>query len=137
VDYIDIMKKAYGIASVFVILLVLGLFATRDFGPVAPDQNILLPYIMPIENFEDCSNAGFAVMESYPRQCRTDTGEHFVEVVEPDTIQSSCDESYPTVCIAVYPPDLDCSQIPHRYFVVVGDDPHGFDGDNDGFGCES
>jgi len=49
----------------------------------------------------------------------------------------SCDESYPDVCIAPYPPDLDCGEIAYSNFKVVGSDPHGFDGDNDGIGCES
>jgi micrococcal nuclease len=48
-----------------------------------------------------------------------------------------CDPSYPTVCIPNYPPDLDCGQIPYRRFAVRGPDYHGFDGDNDGVGCES
>lgn len=50
-----------------------------------------------------------------------------------------CDPSYPTVCI---PPievtgDLDCGQISYRRFDVVPPDPHDFDGDHDGVGCES
>jgi hypothetical protein len=48
-----------------------------------------------------------------------------------------CDESYPDVCIAPYPPDLDCGEIEYANFRVVGSDPHGFDRDNDGIGCES
>src|SRR5690606_37739749 len=47
-----------------------------------------------------------------------------------------CHESYPTVCIPPAPPDLDCGDIPHRRFQVVGADPHRFDGDHDGIGCE-
>jgi micrococcal nuclease len=47
-----------------------------------------------------------------------------------------CDRSYPTVCIPPPPPDLDCSDIPHRDFAVVGADPHHFDGNRDGRGCE-
>lgn len=50
---------------------------------------------------------------------------------------SNCDPSYPGVCIPAYPPDLDCPQIAERRFDVVGPDPHGFDGDRDGVGCES
>jgi micrococcal nuclease len=50
---------------------------------------------------------------------------------------SGCDASYPDVCIPPAPPDLDCGQIPHRRFRVIGADPHGFDGDRDGVGCES
>ena len=53
------------------------------------------------------------------------------------TYQPSCDPSYPDVCIPPYPPDLNCGDIPYKNFKVVGSDPHGFDGDNDGIGCES
>jgi micrococcal nuclease len=50
----------------------------------------------------------------------------------------NCDRnSYPDVCIPHFPPDLDCGQIGHRRFTVRQPDPHGFDGDNDGVGCES
>jgi micrococcal nuclease len=49
----------------------------------------------------------------------------------------NCDSSYPGVCIAPYPPDLDCSDVPYTNFQVVGNDPHGFDGDADGVGCET
>jgi hypothetical protein len=52
------------------------------------------------------------------------------------TAQSNCDPAYPTVCIPSPPPDLDCSEISHRNFVVRSPDPHRFDGDNDGVGCE-
>jgi Bacterial SH3 domain len=50
-----------------------------------------------------------------------------------------CDPSYPTVCI---PPkwkvgDLDCADVPqYAYFKVYQPDPHFFDGDYDGWGCE-
>ena len=49
----------------------------------------------------------------------------------------SCDPSYPDVCIPVYPPDLDCGEISYKNFKVLQPDPHGFDGDQDGIGCES
>ena len=48
-----------------------------------------------------------------------------------------CDPSYPDVCIPPPPPDLDCSDIPYRNFRVVGRDPHHFDGDHNGIGCET
>jgi len=51
--------------------------------------------------------------------------------------RSNCESGYPDVCIPLYPPDLDCGEIEHRRFTVDGDDPHGFDGDDDGIGCES
>ncbi len=47
-----------------------------------------------------------------------------------------CDASYPAVCIPPPPPDLDCKDITVRRFRVFPPDPHGFDGDHDGIGCE-
>ena len=48
-----------------------------------------------------------------------------------------CDDSYPDERIESPPPDLNCDDIPEKNFKVKGFDPHGFDGDNDGIGCES
>jgi len=53
------------------------------------------------------------------------------------TKPNNCDESYPDVCIPPYPPDLDCSEIQYANFKVLQPDPHGFDRDKDGIGCES
>jgi len=50
---------------------------------------------------------------------------------------SSCHASYPTVCIPLPPPDLGCGEIPYRNFTVLQPDPHRFDGDKDGVGCET
>jgi len=50
---------------------------------------------------------------------------------------SNCDSSYPDFCIPPYPPDLDCKDIPQKRFTVLQPDPHRFDGDKDGIGCES
>jgi micrococcal nuclease len=49
---------------------------------------------------------------------------------------SNCDPSYPTVCIPPPPPDLDCADVPYTNFKVLPPDPHHFDGDHDGLGCE-
>jgi endonuclease YncB( thermonuclease family) len=54
----------------------------------------------------------------------------------PQAQPQNCDPSYPTVCIPPAPPDLDCPDIPYRRFQVIGADPHRFDGDHDGVGCE-
>lgn len=51
--------------------------------------------------------------------------------------QANCDPSYPTVCIPPPPPDLDCGDIPYRNFTVLPPDPHNFDGNSDGIGCQS
>ena len=48
----------------------------------------------------------------------------------------ACDPAYPTVCIPPPPPDLDCKQIAFTKFEVRPPDPHNFDGDFDGIGCE-
>lgn len=61
----------------------------------------------------------------------------------------NCDPAYVEVCIPPAPPDLDCGDITEQNFRVYlpgdGDapeefeefDPHRFDGDEDGIGCES
>jgi micrococcal nuclease len=70
----------------------------------------------------------------YPTEAPGDSSPHgFVG----NTTLAGCDPSYPTVCIPSPPPDLDCSDIYYRRFSVVGSDPHHFDGDRDGVGCES
>lgn len=49
----------------------------------------------------------------------------------------NCDPSYPTVCIPPRPPDLDCGDISYTDFEVLPPDPHDFDREGDGLGCES
>jgi hypothetical protein len=58
-------------------------------------------------------------------------------VDDDDGGDNSCHPSYPDDCIPSAPPVLTCDDISARNFQVVGSDPHGFDGDNDGIGCES
>lgn len=53
------------------------------------------------------------------------------------TTRPACHPSYPTVCIQPPPPDLDCKDIPYRNFKVVKPDVHGFDGNDDGVGCQT
>ena len=61
------------------------------------------------------------------------------------TVQPSeggdCAPSYPDFCIPPPPPDLDCGDVSQKRFTVRWDvpdpDPHGFDHDRDGIGCES
>jgi hypothetical protein len=49
----------------------------------------------------------------------------------------NCDPSYPDFCIPPPPPDLNCPDIGATDFTVRAPDPHRFDADNDGVGCES
>jgi hypothetical protein len=52
-----------------------------------------------------------------------------------------CAPSYPGVCIRPPPPDLNCADISYRNFRVRWDvpnpDPHHFDGNHNGIGCET
>jgi micrococcal nuclease len=54
----------------------------------------------------------------------------------PSADVGNCDPSYPDVCIPPPPPDLDCPDIFYAEFRVAGNDPHRFDGDGNGVGCE-
>ena len=48
-----------------------------------------------------------------------------------------CDPSYPDYCIQSPPPDLDCPQVRGaKPFRVRRPDPHNFDRDHNGWGCE-
>ena len=52
--------------------------------------------------------------------------------------EPECEPSYPDLCIPPGLPDINCDDIPEfTDFPVLPPDPHGFDGDNDGIGCES
>ena len=50
-------------------------------------------------------------------------------------VMSNCDPNY-TPCVPNVSYDLDCPDIGFSVN-VIGSDPHRFDGDNDGYGCES
>lgn len=58
-------------------------------------------------------------------------------VAQPTQAQSQCDRSYPDICLAPPPPDLDCADVSYQNFRVLQPDPHGFDRDEDGIGCEA
>jgi hypothetical protein len=59
----------------------------------------------------------------------------------PPPSRGKCAASYPTVCIPPPPPDLNCADIPYRNFRVLWNvpdpDPHHFDGNHNGVGCET
>ena len=44
-----------------------------------------------IDSFEECVSAGNSIMESYPRQCRTSDGKHFVEEIDTSlNLETNC-----------------------------------------------
>lgn len=59
---------------VIVFLVVIALFWSGQKKAAAPTIN----------NFEQCAQAGYSVMESYPRQCQTPDGRNFVEILVPE-----------------------------------------------------
>ena len=71
------------------------------------------------------------IQQQFPAPGFEDVPEMIVES------ENNCDSSYPDVCIPPYPPDLDCGEIEYRNFKVLQPDPHRFDGDKNGIGCES
>ena len=55
----------------------------------------------------------------------------------PEEEETTCDSSYPNICIPSPPPIMSCDDIEARNFEVQSPDLHHFDADNDGVGCET
>jgi hypothetical protein len=59
--------------------------------------------------------------------------------VAPVPVAGECDPSYPDLCLPPAPPYLNCDYIyglGASHITVYAPDPHGFDSDSDGVGCE-
>jgi hypothetical protein len=84
---------------------------------------------------DDAADAVSQALEERPRPATTTTRRRVTTTTRAPT--RNCHPSYPDFCIPPPPPDLDCPDIGETDFTVQGTDPHGFDGDNDGVGCES
>src|SRR3989344_764356 len=74
-----------------------------------------------VTNFESCAAAGYPVMESYPRQCRTASGKTFVETI-PNTDDKTYVSTDPEQCKLI------------KFMCVQGKRPFF---DNKGCGCET
>ena len=80
------MKKLF---IFFIVFVGVGLFLLRGYfwwqdnelEIAEPDLVEKGDDVVVIDSFEDCLAAGNVVMESYPRQCRTADGQHFVEEI--------------------------------------------------------
>ena len=72
-------------------------------------------------------------MEEQPRMVQEE--EQLIEEMPEE--ETSCDSSYPNLCIPPPPPILACDDVEATNFEVQSPDPHGFDVDNDGIGCET
>ena len=53
----------------------------RGFPNPGDDKILRILPLNEINNFEECIAVGNPAMESFPRQCRTEDGKHFVEVI--------------------------------------------------------
>jgi hypothetical protein len=104
--------------------------------------DVCIPVYPPDLDCDEISYSNFRVIQPDPHGFDRNNDGVGCEVGSPSepiqpTQENECDPSYPDVCIAVYPPDLDCGEIQYSNFKVIQPDPHGFDRDQDGIGCES
>ena len=84
-----------------------------------------------------CDNNEFSGQpwsECYSNQKETSSQTQYTQPDYSQTTESNCDPNY-SGCIPPYPPDLDCSDV-GKNIRVIDSDPHGFDRDGDGIGCE-
>lgn len=65
--------------ALFVALLIL-VSAIAVWGGAL--RSVVMPKEAPVGSFEECVARGYPVMESYPRQCRDEDGNLFIEPVE-------------------------------------------------------
>ena len=59
-----------------------------------------------------------------------------IPTASPAKSRPGCDPAYPDVCVPPFPPDISCADIPYDHIRVLPPDPHHFDGNGDGIGCE-
>lgn len=82
------MKKIIIGILLFSLIFTLGCIQGNDTNQITDkvDTNTVLTINKDenISNFEECIAAGYPAMESYPRQCKTSDGKHFVEEITDD-----------------------------------------------------
>lgn len=66
---------------IIIVLAVLAFLAFAVYGLYRYNNPQAAYNNQAITSFTDCANAGYPVMESYPRQCRSASGELFVEKI--------------------------------------------------------
>ena len=76
------------------ILLVIGVIFIMSCDTQVTNENNDKIGDKEITNFKECVNAGHPVMESYPRQCRTEDGKFFVEKLESEPKDEDLPENY-------------------------------------------
>lgn len=77
---------------IFGLIVLLAVGAFFIFNPKDPNANKIV-----VANFEECKNAGYPVMESYPSQCRDAWGNNYVEIiVNPNPTSTTTPNPTPT-----------------------------------------
>jgi hypothetical protein len=74
-----------------------------------------------VSSFDDCVRAGYPVMESFPRQCKTPDGRNFVEQIngKQESGISGMVLLGPTCPVIRDPPDEECADKPYATTLVV------------------
>jgi len=72
---------AIGLMVGIMLFLALGKGSIRP-GRDVPTPTPSVPFFGEPTNFEECERTGGAIMESYPRICKTKEGESFIEEIE-------------------------------------------------------
>jgi hypothetical protein len=107
-----------------------GLSGTQ--GIVAPADNTVAPVV---------GSPGTALLGPDGTYSVVDPAPSYGEPVYEESVPlaADCDPSYPDLCIPPGSADLNCDYVYGlglSYITVYAPDPHGFDGDGDGVGCE-
>ena len=103
--------------------------------PIAEKIIASIEYI-PIQGNDNFEEEEDDSSDSEKEDNNSDSKDEGDDSKDEDEDKEDCDDSYPDVCIPSPPPDLDCGEISEEGFKVKGSDPHRFDGDEDGIGCE-
>ena len=67
--------------SILIVIIILIALAIAGVGVIRYAETPMMVSWPYITSFEDCRRAGYLVMESYPRQCRSLNGKVFVEFI--------------------------------------------------------
>lgn len=123
------MKKKLAGLTAGVVLFLAALWGAAEAGVI---ERTYLPIIVDVQD----GGRPTATPTRTPKPTATVKPTKTPKPTATATRVGNCHPSYPTVCIPPPPPDLNCDDIPYRNFTVLPPDPHNFDGNSDGIGCE-
>lgn len=94
------MKRFLIILTTVLITLILAAAGWVIYSAVRDQQNNTPA--PSITTFEECANAGYPIMESYPRQCRTPEGTNFTETITESPAETKVFTSGKGVEVIIY-----------------------------------